>query len=275
MNAMKIPFTKMHGCGNDFVVVDCLERDWPDLGTIAKQLCHRRFGVGADQLLTIKPSDTADFKMEIYNADGGEVEMCGNGIRCFARYVHDHGLTKKTAIEVETLAGVVRPRLMGDQVKVDMGRPILEGQMIPVAATGRITDHPLRVGGEDYRVTCVSMGNPHCVLYVDDVDELRLEDIGPKFENHHFFPNRVNTEFVQVLEADEVRMRVWERGAGETWACGTGACAVTVAGVLAERTERKLALHLLGGTLKVEWASDDHVYMTGPAEEVFEGVARI
>jgi len=270
-----IHFTKMHGCGNDFVVVDCLTRDWPDLGKIAKQLCHRRFGVGADQLLTIRPSESADFRMEIYNADGGEVEMCGNGIRCFARYVHEHGLTEKTAIDVETRAGVIRPRLVGDQVEVDMGRPILDGQSIPVAATGRITDRPLHVDGADYRITCVSMGNPHCVLYVDDVDALRLEHIGPKFERHSFFPNRVNTEFVQVLSPSEVRMRVWERGAGETWACGTGACAVTVAGVLTKRTERRLSLHLLGGDLTVEWGGDDHVYMTGPAAEVFQGVARI
>jgi len=272
---MELPFTKMHGCGNDFVVVDCMQRDWPGLADIAKQLCHRRFGVGADQLLTIKPSESADFRMEIYNADGGEVEMCGNGIRCFAKYVYKHGLTAKQAIDVETLAGVIRPRLVGDLVEVDMGRPVLEGRSIPVAAAGQIVNQPLRVGGEDYRVTCVSMGNPHCVLYVSDVNELRLEEIGPRFENHAFFPNRVNTEFVQVMGPGEVRMRVWERGAGETWACGTGACAAAVAGVLTGKTDKQLSLHLLGGDLKVAWAADDHVYMTGPAEEVFHGVARV
>lgn len=271
----EIPFTKMHGCGNDFVVVDCRARDWPDLAQIAKQLCHRRFGVGADQLLTIRASESADFRMEIYNADGGQVEMCGNGIRCFARYVYDHGLTAKSAIEVDTLAGVIRPRLVDGQVEVDMGRPVLDGRTIPVAADGRITDYPLQVDGEEYRVTCVSMGNPHCVLFVGDVVHLHLDSLGPKFEHHSFFPNRVNTEFVQVLGPNEVRMRVWERGAGETWACGTGACAVAVAGVLTERTARRLTLHLLGGDLSIEWASDDHVYMTGPAEEVFQGVARI
>ena len=273
----EVPFTKMHGCGNDFVVLDCTRTERPQLqlSEIAKKLCHRRFGIGADQLLTVKPSEKADFKMEIYNADGGEVEMCGNGIRCFARYVYEHGLTRKREIEVETLAGIVRPKLRGEMVEVDMGRPILEGADIPVKAKGLIVDRPLGVKGETYRVTCVSMGNPHCVLYVDRVEDLELERLGPDFENHDFFPNRINTEFVQVLGAGEVRMRVWERGAGETWACGTGACAVTVAGVLTGRTERKLSLHLLGGDLEVEWAADDRVYMTGPAEEVFEGVAKI
>jgi len=273
---MDIPFTKMHGCGNDFVVVDCTQRQWPDLPGIARQLCHRRFGVGADQLLTIGSSESADFKMEIYNADGSEVEMCGNGIRCFAKFVYEHGLTGSQAITVETLAGIVRPCLMGELVRVDMGPPVLEGRAIPVVAAGRIVNHALEVGGVTYSVTCVSMGNPHCVLYVDDVRDLHLENIGPQFEEHAFFPNRVNTEFVQVLGPGEVRMRVWERGAGETWACGTGASAVTVAGVLTGKTARQLLLHLVGGDLEVEWAAaDDHVYMTGPAEEVFAGVARV
>ena len=195
----EITFTKMHGCGNDFVVLDCMEAQPGGLAEIAKDLCHRRFGVGADQLLTIKPSDSADFTMEIYNADGSKVEMCGNGIRCFAKYVYEHGLTEKREIEVDTLAGVIRPRLKGDQVEVDMGRPVLDGREIPVAADGRIVNHPLEVDGNEYTVTCVSMGNPHCVLYVDDVDALDLPRLGPRFEHHAFFPNRVNTEFVQVL----------------------------------------------------------------------------
>lgn len=265
----------MHGCGNDFVVLDCTRSERPQLGEIAKKLCHRRFGIGADQLLTVKRSDKADFKMEIYNADGGEVEMCGNGIRCFARYVYEHGLTKKQEIVVETRGGMIRPKLKGDSVEVDMGQPILEGSQIPVNSAGEVVHRALEVLGKTYYVTCLSMGNPHCVLYVDRLDDLNLESMGPAFENHTFFPNRVNTEFVQVLGPGEVRMRVWERGAGETWACGTGACAVTVAGVLMGRTERKLLLHLLGGDLCVEWAADKHVYMTGPAEEVFRGVARI
>ena len=271
----EITFTKMHGCGNDFVVLDCMERQPAGLAGIARDLCHRRFGVGADQLLTIKPSDSADFRMEIFNADGSEVEMCGNGIRCFARYVYEHGLTGKREIEVDTLAGVIRPRLKGDRVEVDMGRPVLDGRDIPVAGDGRIVNHPLTVDGSEYTVTCVSMGNPHCVLYVDDVDALDLPRLGPRFEHHAFFPNRVNTEFVQVLGPDEVRMRVWERGAGETWACGTGASAAAVAGALTGKTERKVTVHLMGGDLEIHWAGDDRVYMTGPAQEVFQGSIRV
>ena len=271
----EITFTKMHGCGNDFVVLDCMERPPADLAEIAKNLCHRRFGVGADQLLTIRPSDSADFRMEIYNADGGEVEMCGNGIRCFAKYVYEHGLTGKREIEVDTLAGVIRPRLKGDRVEVDMGRPVLEGRDIPVDADGRVVNRPLTVDGNEHAVTCVSMGNPHCVLYVDDVEPLDLPRLGPLFEHHAFFPNRVNTEFVQVLAPDEVRMRVWERGAGETWACGTGASAVCVAGVLTGKTGKWITVHLIGGDLEIHWADDDGVYMTGPAQEVFQGSIRV
>ncbi len=271
----QIPFTKMHGCGNDFIIVDCMARGQAGLEELAQRLCHRRFGVGADQLLTVRPSKVADFKMEIYNADGGQVEMCGNGIRCFARYVYTRGLTQKKELEVETLAGVIRPRIKGDQVEVDMGEPILEGRNIPVNADGKIMNYPLEVEGQKYSVFCVSMGNPHCVLYVDDPDQLDLERIGPSFENHPFFPNRINTEFVKVLGPHEVRMRVWERGAGETWACGTGACAVGVVGALTGKTERKLTVHLLGGDLVIEWRSDNRVYMTGPAEEVFQGVTEL
>ena len=265
----------MHGCGNDFIFLDCRNGEIKNLGKIARRLCDRRFGIGADQLLTVRPSKTADFKMEIYNADGGQVEMCGNGIRCFAKYVCDHGLTKKRELEVETLAGIIHPRLVGDQVEVDMGEPILEGRKIPVNADGKIINFPLEVGGVAYRVTCVSMGNPHCVLYLDDLDHLELEKIGPRFEHHPFFPKRVNTEFVCVVSPHEVRMRVWERGAGETWACGTGACAVGVAGSLIGKTERKVTVHLRGGDLLIEWRENNHVYMTGGAEEVFHGTVKI
>jgi diaminopimelate epimerase len=268
---MELEFTKMHGCGNDFVFLDCLKRDVPDLGAIAGKLCDRRFGIGADQLLTVHPSAIADFKMEIYNADGSQVEMCGNGIRCFAKYVYERGLTAKKELTVETLAGIIRPRIVGDQVEVDMGEPILEGRKIPVDGDGRIVNQRLTVDGKTYTVTCVSMGNPHCVLYLDDIDDLDLEKVGPGFEHHPFFPKRVNTEFVKVMGPNEVRMRVWERGAGETWACGTGASAVTVAGVLVGKTERKLTLHLKGGDLYIEWRENNRVYMTGPAEEVFHG----
>jgi diaminopimelate epimerase len=271
----EIQFAKMHGCGNDFILFEWLRKDTPDFGAWAKKLCHRRFGVGADQLLTVHRSEIADFKMEIYNADGGQVEMCGNGIRCFAKYVYDHGLTQKRALEVETLAGVIRPHLKGDQVEVDMGEPVLEGRDIPVDADGRIIDRPLEIDGKIYRVSCVSMGNPHCVLYLDDLDQIDVGRIGPLFERHPFFPKRANTEFVQVLGPHEIRMRVWERGAGETWACGTGACATAVAGVLAGKTQREVTAHLLGGDLAVEWRSDNRVYMTGGAEEVFQGVVKV
>jgi diaminopimelate epimerase len=272
---MEIPFTKMHGCGNDFIFIDCLKNDIPDLSTIAVKFCDRRFGIGADQLLTVHPSDVADFKMEIYNADGSQVEMCGNGIRCFAKYVYEHGLTQNKELEVETLAGIIRPRIVGDLVEVDMGEPILEGRKIPVDADGQIVNRPLIVDGRTYTVTCVSMGNPHCVLYLDNIDSLDLEKIGPRFEHHPFFPKRVNTEFIKVLSPNEVNMRVWERGAGETWACGTGASAVTVAGVLAGKTDRKLTLHLKGGDLFIEWRDNNRVYMTGAAQEVFHGTVKV
>lgn len=271
----EISFTKMHGCGNDFIFIDCLNGGQVNLEKLAKKLCDRRFGIGADQLLTIHPSKVADFKMEIYNADGGQVEMCGNGIRCFAKYVYGHGLTKKKELAVETLAGIIRPRLVGELVEVDMGEPILEGRKIPVDADGKILNYPLEVDGVAYRVTCVSMGNPHCVLYLDGLDHLDLEKIGPLFEHHSFFPKRVNTEFVRVLNPREVRMRVWERGAGETWACGTGACAVGVAGSLTGKTEKKVTVHLRGGDLLIEWRDDNHVYMTGAAEEVFRGTVQV
>ena len=271
----ELSFTKMHGCGNDFVLIDCLSGERRDLKPLAKRLCDRRFGIGADQLLTIHPSTTADFKMEIYNADGGQVEMCGNGIRCFAKYVNDHGLTEKKELAVETLAGIIRPRLVGDLVEVDMGEPILEGRKIPVNADGRIVDYPLDIDGAHYRVTCVSMGNPHCVVYVDEPDRLDLEKLGPRFEHHAFFPNRVNTEFIKVLGPEEIRMRVWERGAGETWACGTGACGAAVAGALTQRHGRRVTVHLRGGDLSIEWRENNRVYMTGGAAEVFRGTVEI
>ncbi|HTN71574.1 MAG TPA: diaminopimelate epimerase [Methylomirabilota bacterium] len=268
-------FTKMHGCGNDFVFLNCLKENIGALETLAKRLCDRRFGVGADQLLTVHPSKVADFKMEIYNADGSQVEMCGNGIRCFAKYVYDHGITRKRELEVETLAGIIRPRIVGNLVEVDMGEPIVEGRDIPVNARGKIVNHPLMVDEKTYEVTCVSMGNPHCVLYMDEIDSLDLEKIGPRFEHHAFFPKRVNTEFIKIISSKEVKMRVWERGAGETWACGTGACAVGVAGVISGRTERDLTIHLKGGDLFIEWRDNNRVYMTGAAEEVFQGTVKI
>ena len=272
---MELEFTKMHGAGNDFVFIDCLKRNIANLPAIAKKLCDRRFGIGADQLLTVHPSKIADFRMEIYNADGSQVEMCGNGIRCFAKYVYDHGITTKRALEVETLAGIIRPRVVGELVEVDMGEPILEGRKIPVDADGEIKNRSLAVDGKTYEVTCVSMGNPHCVVYLDDIDSLDLEKIGPRFEHHPFFPKRVNTEFIEVISPSEVKMRVWERGAGETWACGTGASAVGVAGVMTGRTERTITIHLKGGDLLIEWRDNNRVYMTGGADEVFHGTVKI
>jgi diaminopimelate epimerase len=272
---MEIQFTKMQGCGNDFVFLDCLAGDIDNLGTMAKRLCDRRFGIGADQLLTVHPSKLADFRMEIYNADGSQVEMCGNGIRCFAKYVYNHGLTQKRQLEIETLAGIIRPRIVGELVEVDMGGPILEGRKIPVNADGQIINRPLVVDGVTYTVTCVSMGNPHCVTYLDEIESLDLQKLGPLFEHHVFFPKRVNTEFIYIISPNEVNMRVWERGAGETWACGTGACAVGVAGALAGRTEREITVHLKGGDLLVEWRDNNRVYMTGGAEEVFHGSIKL
>lgn len=272
---MELEFTKMHGCGNDFIFIDCLKREVPDLGAVAGKLCDRRFGIGADQLLTVHPSVIADFKMEIYNADGSQVEMCGNGIRCFAKYVFAHGLTAKKELAVETLAGIIRPRIVGDRVEVDTGEPILEGRNIPVNGDGQIINRPLVVDGAAYEITCVSMGNPHCVVYLEEIDGLDLEKIGPRFEHHVFFPKRVNTEFIKIIGPSEVKMRVWERGAGETWACGTGAAAVVVAGALTGRTAREVTVHLKGGDLWIEWRNNNRVYMTGEAVEVFNGTVKM
>lgn len=276
-----LPFTKMHGIGNDYVYVDCTRRRIDDPAALARRVSPRRTGIGSDGLILICPSSTADVRMEMYNADGSRGEMCGNGIRCVGKYTYDHGLCRRETLRVETDAGIKVLQLdiaggLVTSVTVDMGPPELEGERIPVAGTGRIVDAELEIepqpGLETNRVTCVSMGNPHCVLFVDDVDRLDLERIGPRFEHHPFFPKRVNTEFVRVDAPDDVRMRVWERGSGETAACGTGACAVVVAGVLTGRTARRCRVRLNGGDLAIAWReADGHVYMTGPAEEVFRG----
>jgi diaminopimelate epimerase len=275
---MRLPFTKMHGLGNDFVVLDGVSQTLPDVAPHARHLCDRRFGIGCDQLLVILAArePACDFRMQIYNADGSEVEMCGNGIRCFARYLVDRGLTDKEEIRVETGAGVIVPRLVGERVRVDMGRPVLEGRKIPVDLDGMVMSHPLEVAGERIPFTCVSMGNPHAVTFVKAVAAVDLARLGPAAERHPFFPKRANIEFVQIDAPDEVTVRVWERGAGETLACGTGAAAVCVAGVLEGRTEREVTVHLPGGDLAIEWSErDDHVYMTGPTAEVFSGVIEL
>ena len=273
---MQVPFTKMHGCGNDFVVFNAVETPLPDLGPHAAALCDRRFGIGCDQLLVIRPSEAADFRMQIFNNDGGEVEMCGNGIRCVAQYLLQHNLTTKTELSIDTPAGIIRPRIVEDQVEVDMGEPVLDGPKIPVQMEGKIIQKPLEVDGQNLEITCVSMGNPHCVLFVDDVARAPVTTLGPSIERHPVFPKRVNVEFVQVMSPAALQMRVWERGAGETLACGTGACASLVAAVLAGKSGREATLHLKGGELKIRWSEkNNHVYMTGPATEVFSGTVEI
>lgn len=277
-----IRFTKMHGLGNDYVYIDCIMQDcaalMDDLPRIARFMSDRHFGVGADGIVLILPSTIADFKMRMFNSDGSEAEMCGNAIRCVGKYVFDRGLTSKTDISIETLAGVkslsmkVRDGTV-ELVKVDMGCPILDCKRIPVRTNkAAFISQPVEVDGQTFEITCVSMGNPHAVIYVPDLTDLQLEKVGPKIENHPLFPNRINVEFVQVVDSQTLKMRVWERGSGETMACGTGACAALVASVLNGISRRRATVKLLGGDLVVEWDQDDgHVYMTGPAVNVFDG----
>lgn len=278
---MKLPFTKMHGISNDYVYVNAFSTKISDPSKVAQKVSDRRTGVGGDGLILICPSDKAHARMEMYNADGSRGEMCGNGIRCVGKYVYEHGLARMNPLKIDTDAGLKTLFLelqegRVSRVTVDMGEPILDGPRIPVAAAGRVIDQALEVDGRSYRVTCISMGNPHCVTFVEAVEPLELEKIGPKFEHHSFFPKRVNTEFIQVASPTELNMRVWERGSGETWACGTGACAAAVAAVLNHKSGRRVILHLRGGDLEIEWREEDnHVYMTGPAEEVFEGTIEI
>ena len=271
-------FTKMQGLGNDYVYVNCMEQMVEDAAETARRVSDRHFGIGSDGLILICPSDKADFEMRMYNADGSRGEMCGNGIRCVGKYVYDYGLTDKTSLSVETLGGIKHLFLEVEGgkvslVKVDMGPAILEPEKIPVTAEGsRVVDEPLCVDGKTFRMTCVSLGNPHAVIYVDDVQGMDLEKTGPSFENHERFPNRINTEFAHVLDRNTVEMRVWERGSGETLACGTGACAVAVASILNGYTEDQETVRLLGRDLKIEWDRETNkVYMTGPAEVVFDG----
>jgi len=269
---MNISFTKMHGIGNDFIVIDCRKTALSSqLSALSKRLCNRRFGIGADQILLLHNSDKADFRMSIFNADGSEVEMCGNGIRCFAKYIWDRKLSSKQALEIETPAGIIRPERAGNLVKVDMGVPILEGRQIPVKLDGVIQEFPLKILDKKFKITCVSMGNPHAVIFVDDVAGFDVAKYGPVIENHELFPKRVNVEFIQVISPGTVLMRVWERGSGETLACGTGASAAAVASNLTGRSRKRVKVRLPGGDLRIELHKNGHVYMTGPAVEVFEG----
>ncbi len=271
-------FTKMHGTGNDYVYVNCFEERVDHPSELAVSVSDRHFGVGGDGLILIKPSDVADFQMDMYNADGSRGMMCGNGIRCVGKYVYDHGMTDKREIRIETLAGIKELSLnvadgMVQSVRVNMGSPLLQPKDIPVLADGsQVIDEPIEILGSVYRMTCVGMGNPHAVVYVDDVDGLDLEKIGPHFEHHPLFPDRVNTEFVRCLDKNTLQMRVWERGSGETWACGTGACATVVASALNGYTESRATVRLRGGELEIDWDRERNcVYMTGPATTVFEG----
>lgn len=271
-------FTKMHGCGNDYVYVNLFEEKMKDPAKVSIAVSDRHFGIGSDGLITIGPSDVADFRMRIYNADGSEAEMCGNGIRCVVKYVYDHKLTDQTQIRVETGAGIKTLELTVENdkvtlVRVDMGEPILTPSLIPVVADGeRVVDEPIVVAGKEWRMTCVSMGNPHAVLFVDDVEHFELEKYGPLFERHERFPKRTNTEFVQIVSRSEAIMRVWERGSAETWACGTGTCATVMACILNGCTDDSVLVHLRGGNLRIDYdRKSNHLFMTGPATEVFEG----
>ena len=271
-------FTKMHGIGNDYVYVNCFEESVKNPAEVSKFVSDRHFGIGSDGLILISPSAIADFRMNIYNADGSQAEMCGNGIRCVAKYVYDYGLTDKTEISVETLAGIKYLRLQVENgkvasVEVNMGAPILEPKEIPVAVEeSPVVNVPVEVRGKIYHMTCVSMGNPHAIIFMNNVKDLDIAAIGPYFENHTVFPKRTNTEFVEVLDRNTVNMRVWERGSDETLACGTGACATTVACILNDKTENEVTVHLLGGDLKIRWDREaNQVYMTGPATVVFDG----
>ncbi|MBP1763811.1 MAG: Diaminopimelate epimerase [Firmicutes bacterium] len=275
-------FTKVQGQGNDFVLVDGFKEHIEDYSQAAIKVCDRHFGIGADGLVLILPSEKADFKMRIFNSDGSEAEMCGNVTRCVARYVYEHGLTDKTKMTLETLAGLIKPELIfnGNEiqtVRVDMGKPVLARNLIPMTGNPdeQAVNIPLEAAGKTFAVTCVSMGNPHCVIFVDDMEKIDLAGIGPYIETHPFFPKKTNVEFVQVVSDKEVRMRVWERGAGITLACGTGASATIVACVLNGKTGRKATIHLDGGDLDVEWGADEHIYMSGPAVEVFQGEYRL
>jgi len=271
-------FTKMHGLGNDYIYVNGFQEQIDNPAAVARAISDRHFGIGSDGLILILPSTRADFRMRMFNADGSEAQMCGNGIRCLAKYVYDHGMTQHTTIRVETLAGVLALQLFAsdgivDRVRVKMGEPRLERAQIPMQGpAGRVLQEALVVDGTRFEVTAVSMGNPHCVVFVDDPQTFDVAAWGPRFEHHPAFPEGVNTEFVRVLDSQTFTMRVWERGSGETLACGTGASAAVVACHLTGRTGRRVTGHLLGGSLELEWhEADNQVYMTGPAVEVFHG----
>jgi diaminopimelate epimerase len=272
-------FTKMQGAGNDYVYVNCFEEQVADPKAVAIKVSNRNFGIGSDGLILIMPSDQADVRMRMFNSDGSESEMCGNGIRCVAKYAFDHGIVSKKEISAETGAGILTLQLFTgadnkvNKVRVNMGPPRLTRAEIPMLGNAgeKVISEPLNILHSTFNITCASMGNPHCVIFVDDVENFQVEKYGPLIENHELFPRRTNVEFVQIISRTEVRQRTWERGAGETLACGTGSSAVTAACVLNGLTEKKVLNHLSGGDLEMEWAEDGNIYMTGPAVEVFSG----
>jgi diaminopimelate epimerase len=272
-------FTKMQGAGNDYVYVNCFEENVSNPAETAIKVSNRNFGIGSDGLILIMPSQVADVRMRMFNSDGSESEMCGNGIRCVAKFAYDHGIVTRKEITAETGAGVLTLQLFTnnsdkvEKVRVNMGAPRLAREEIPMLgdAGAKVVNEPLNILHTTFHITCASMGNPHCVIFVDDLENFQVEKYGPLIENHELFPRRTNVEFVQVLSRTQVRQRTWERGAGETLACGTGASAVTAACVLNGLTEKKIVNHLSGGDLEMEWADDGCIYMTGPAVEVFKG----
>ena len=272
-------FTKMQGCGNDYVYVNCFKETIENPSELSIKVSNRNFGVGSDGLILICPSDVADVRMEMYNADGSQSQMCGNGVRCVGKYSYDYGIVNKDVITVETLAGIKTLQFEIEnekvvRVTVDMGAPIVEPSLVPVKAEGdAVIAKPIVVDGTEYEITCVSMGNPHAITFVEDTNNIgAIEEIGPKFENHAMFPERTNTEFIQVLSETEINMRVWERGSGETLACGTGACASVYACILNGKTKDEVTVHLLGGDLWIKYDRESgHIFMTGPAVVVFDG----
>ena len=281
---MKFDFIKMHGIGNDFILMNYFNRPLPqqvDFSKLAKDICQRHFGIGADGLILILPSQSYDVKMRIYNFDGSEAEMCGNGIRCFARYVYEQKWVNQKKMSVETLAGEIIPEIIFNPennsisgVRVDMGKPALNRKDIPISGENdrSVIDETIQLkSGESFQVTCVSMGNPHCIIFTDDVNKAPVTTVGPAIETLSLFPAKTNVEFIQVINRQEIKFRVWERGVGETMACGTGASAAVVAGVLNKKINRDTLVHLKGGDLRIQWESNDHVYMTGSAETVFTG----
>jgi diaminopimelate epimerase len=289
---MKLNFTKMHALGNDFIVIDDREGNLKRVARLAQKLCDRKFGIGADQLLLLCHSKDADFRMRIFNADGSEVEMCGNGIRCLGKYILDDILRCEESIyakkfcqtidslTVETMAGIMQIHKSGNAYRINMGEPLFEPAEIPVAlksvqkklSKGKVVEYSLKISNKTFKITCVSVGNPHAVIIVKDVNRIQIDKVGPMIENHRLFPNRINVEFVQIQNRNNIKVRVWERGAGETMACGTGATASAVVSALLGLTGRKVNVHLPGGKLLIHWAEkDNHIFMTGPAEKVFEG----